>query len=45
VDDSTTIPDEGNDVPGQVVDDNAQQTTNAAMVAPLPCDQVVNNRN
>jgi hypothetical protein len=35
VDDSTTILDEENDVQGQVVDDNAQQTTNAAMEAPL----------
>jgi hypothetical protein len=28
-----------------VVDDNAQQTTNAATKAPPPCDQVFNNRN
>jgi hypothetical protein len=45
VDDSTAIADEGNDVQGQVVDDNVQQTTNATMEVPLPCDQVFNNRN
>jgi hypothetical protein len=45
VHDSTTIPNGGDDVQGQVVDDNAQQTTNAATEAPLPYDQVFNNRN
>jgi hypothetical protein len=45
VDESTTIRDEGNDVQGQVVDDNTQQSTNAATEVPLSCDQVFNNKN
>jgi hypothetical protein len=45
VDDNTNIHDEGKDARGRVVDDNVQETTNAAMEDPLHCDQVVNNRN
>jgi hypothetical protein len=44
VDESTTIRDEGNDVQGQVTDNNAQHTTNEATRAPLLCDQVCNNK-
>jgi hypothetical protein len=45
VDDNTNIHDEGKDARGRVIDDNVQETTNAAMEDPLHCDQVVNNRN
>jgi hypothetical protein len=44
VDESTTIHDEGNDVQGQVIDDNAQHTTNEATEVPMPCDQVFNKK-
>jgi hypothetical protein len=44
VDESTTIRDEGNDVHGQVIDDNAQHTTIEATEAPLTCDHVCNNK-
>jgi hypothetical protein len=35
VDDNTNIRDKGKDAQGQVVDDNVQETTNAAMEDPL----------
>jgi hypothetical protein len=40
-----TMPTLTKDAEAQVVDNNVQQTTNAAMEDPLHHDQVVNNRN
>jgi hypothetical protein len=45
MDDNDNIHDEGKDAEAQVVHDNVQQTTNAAMEAPLQRNKVLNNRN